>query len=424
MSFGFKVPDSWSICQLVDVKDPNDRYSFTGGPFGSDLKSEHYKENGVRIIQLQNIGSGSFIDKSKIYTSEEKADELVSCNIYPGEIILAKMHPAGRSCLIPNEDKRYLLSSDGIRLKVDKEKFDNEYIFQFLNTSYFLNQVASKCTGTTRARIGLNDLKEIKLAIPPLPEQKKIASILSTVDQKLEQIDKQITKTQELKKGLSQRLLTRGIGHTKFKQSKIGEVPESWEVVKINDVSNVVRGASPRPAGDPRFFDGDYLPWITVAALTNHNGSSLMKDHVVSFLTEEGSKRTRILEPNTVLLSNSGATLGVPKILTFKAGANDGIAAFLELNNIEKMFLYYLLESKTSFFRNDIAPGSGQPNLNTTLIGNVDVVLPPIEEQKQIASILSTVDHKLSILERKKSKVAELKKGLMQGLLSGKVRVS
>ena len=137
-----------------------------------------------------------------------------------------------------------------------------------------------------------------------------------------------------------------------------------------------------------------------------------------------GSKQTRILHPNTVVLANSGATLGVPKILKITAGANDGIAAFLELKAVSKYFLYYYLQSLTDYFRNQLAPGSGQPNLNTSLIGNLYIPIPPINEQDMITKILSSLDEKLRILQERQRQYQNLKTGLLQQLLAGKIRVN
>ena len=93
------IPEDWEVKTLIDVVDKKVKWSFTGGPFGSNLKSEDYTEKGVRIIQLQNIGDGEFLDNYKIYTSIEKANELLSCNIYHGDIILSKMgDPVARGC--------------------------------------------------------------------------------------------------------------------------------------------------------------------------------------------------------------------------------------------------------------------------------------------------------------------------------------
>jgi len=85
------IPEDWEVVNFDELKDKTDKHSITGGPFGSDLKSEHYTISGVRVIQLQNIGDGGFINKEFIYTSEEKANELKNCLIYPNEIILAKI---------------------------------------------------------------------------------------------------------------------------------------------------------------------------------------------------------------------------------------------------------------------------------------------------------------------------------------------
>ena len=146
---------------------------------GSDLKSDEYTEDGVRIIQLQNIGVGQFLNDYKIYTSEQKADSLYSSNIYPGDIILAKMaDPVARACIMPNFSKRYLMASDGIRLEVDFEKFNSSFINYFINSNYFKNQAELNSSGTTRLRIGLSILKKLKLLAPPLNEQTTIANYL------------------------------------------------------------------------------------------------------------------------------------------------------------------------------------------------------------------------------------------------------
>src|SRR5690606_28217526 len=114
----------------IDTADKNIKWSFTGGPFGSNLKSSDYTSKGIRIIQLQNIGDGIFNDEYKIFTSLDKADELLSCNIYSGDIILSKMgDPVGRACIIPGDNERYLMASDGIRLAVNEKEFSKYFIF-------------------------------------------------------------------------------------------------------------------------------------------------------------------------------------------------------------------------------------------------------------------------------------------------------
>lgn len=200
-----------------------------------------------------------------------------------------------------------------------------------------------------------------------------------------------------------------------------GILPDQWEGRLIKDVSKVVRGSSPRPAGDPRYFNGDYLPWVTVADVTGDQ--SMYLDSTKTCLTPEGAEKTRVTEPGTLMLTNSGATLGVPKISRIKSGANDGIAMLLNLRGIISEFAYYYLASKTDFFRDVLAPGVGQPNLNTELIGDFPIPVPPLPEQKKIAQILSTWDQAITATGRLLENSQQRKKGLMQQLLTGKKRL-
>jgi len=200
-----------------------------------------------------------------------------------------------------------------------------------------------------------------------------------------------------------------------------GVLPDGWRGSLIKHVCKVVRGSSPRPAGSPLYFEGDFLPWATVADLTNSDDMYLTSTK--SMLTEAGSERTRITEPGTLMLTNSGATLGVPKISSIRCGANDGIAMLLDLDGIAIEFAYYYLYSKTQYFRDVIAPGVGQPNLNTELIGDFPIPVPPLPEQKKIAQILSTWDKAIATTEQLLANSQQQKKALMQQLLTGKKRL-
>jgi len=202
------IPKEWEV-SILDDCHTQERYSYTGGPFGSSLKSEDYTTEGIRIIQLQNIGDGMFRDDYKIYTSTKKADELSSCNIYPGEIIIAKMaDPLARACIMPNTEQRFLMASDGIRLKVDSERFDVKFILETINSHYFRSQALSCSTGTTRARIGLTELRNLEFKHPALMEQKIISQKLSSVENEILLSEKEHNKLQLLKQGLMSDLLS------------------------------------------------------------------------------------------------------------------------------------------------------------------------------------------------------------------------
>lgn len=208
----------------------------------------------------------------------------------------------------------------------------------------------------------------------------------------------------------------------KFKITEVGIIPSDWKVKTISQISNPVRGGSPRPAGDPRYFNGNYIPWLTVAALTNIPISQMYVSETESYLTEEGALHSRILEKETLIIANSGATLGVPKILAIRCCANDGIAALLDFDKeTNKQYLVYFINTQIKYLREVVATGNGQPNLNTGLIGNIKVPLPPtFKEQTYIANALSDVDALLNSLEKLIAKKRNIKQGAMQKLLQPK----
>ena len=212
---GEKVPelrfagfaDDWEERKLIDVKDNEDRYSYTGGPFGSDLKSSDYTEIGVRIIQLQNIGDGKFVNDYKIYTSEEKARSLNSNLIYPGEIIIAKMaDPLARATILPKIEPKYLMASDGIRLKINTDYFDNYYILTLINSDVFRKEALNNSTGTTRKRIGLVTLGNLPMMIPSFEEQQKIGSLFKQLDDTIALHQRKLDLLKEQKKGFLQKM--------------------------------------------------------------------------------------------------------------------------------------------------------------------------------------------------------------------------
>jgi len=208
-----------------------------------------------------------------------------------------------------------------------------------------------------------------------------------------------------------------------YKETEVGVIPAQWEVKRLGDLGTIVRGGSPRPAGDPRFFNGSFAPWLTVAALTNIPDSQLRVTETFGFLTEEGSKRSRTLMDGTVIIANSGATLGVAKILGITCCANDGIAAIINQRTGNKSFICYYINSQTAHLREVIATGNGQPNLNTKLIRETALPFPKEDEQRAIAAALSDVDALLLRLDQLIPKKRDLKLGAMQELLAGRRRL-
>lgn len=198
-------------------------------------------------------------------------------------------------------------------------------------------------------------------------------------------------------------------------------LPEGWTWASVEQLSNVVRGSSPRPAGDPKYFGGN-IPWITVGPITADKTPYLKS--VPETLNEVGRDHSRYIEPHTLLLTNSGATLGVPKISLIGGCINDGVAALLDVDYPLKLYLLYFLLTQTDRLRG-VNQGAAQPNLNTTIIKAINVPLPPLAEQTRI---VAEVERRLSVVEELESVVSanlqraiRLRQSVLQKAFTGKL---
>lgn len=418
-------PKEWSQTPFKSIKDPDDRYSFTGGPFGSDLMNKDYQDIGVRVVQLQNIGEGKFNTESKIYTSEEKADSLSTCIIFPGDIVLSKMaEPIARACIVPAISKRYLMCSDGIRVSVDKNKYDTAYSCYFINSNFFRNEAEIVSTGTTRKRIGLTELAALPFFSPLLKEQKKIAEILISVDKVIELTEIEIEKFKNLKKGMMQNLLTRGIGHTKFKDSPIGKIPESWDVVPLKYYLKIKGGFAFKSTDSC----DNGARWLKIAN-ANHGGvdwsvkSYLPISYLVQFsdyVLNEGDMVLALTRPITrgVLKISMLRNYDSPCLLNQRVGK-------IEIKDEEdRNFIFFLMQSDEYMaqLESDIL-GTDPPNLSPIQAEKFKVPKIPEKERRRIGEIVMSVERVILAKESKLKAVQNMKKGLMQDLLTGKVRV-
>lgn len=336
-----------------------------------------------------------------------------------------------------------LMSPAYIRLEKKKDINTKYYYYNYFD---YYNKNIFNFLGSVGVRSALNssDLLEIEVLNLQKQEQEKIANFL---DEKTSQFDliiskkeKLIERLEEAKKSLISEVVTGKVKVVKtdvryelVKRSSeemkysgvewLGDIPKGWEVMKAARIANIVRGGSPRPAGDPRYFGGNEVPWITVGEVTKDDNKFL--NSVSSYLTLLGKEQSRYLEKDTLVMSNSGATLGVPKILNINGCINDGSLAFLNLN-INKNYFYYLLKSRTEIFRKEMQI-SGQPNLNTDVVKSLYIVKPSEQEQSIIAQHLDNKTIEINkLIDNGKiqiEKLKEAKQSLISEAVTGKIEI-
>lgn len=313
---------------------------------------------------------------------------------------------------------------------VPSKDISSRFLFWWLTSNY--QNIRNMAGGDLRDGLNLELLGSISFPIFGRKEQQKIANFL---DHEITKIDTLIAKQEKLIELLKEKrqavishAVTKGLNpDAPMKDSGVewlGEVPEHWVVSKFGYISQVVRGGSPRPAGDPTLFNGDYSPWVTVAEITKDDEIYLTE--TATFLTKKGSLQCRVFTAGTLLLSNSGATLGVPSILSLNANANDGVVGFENLK-VNSEFAYFYLSSLTEGLRERIKQGSGQPNLNTDIVKDISIPLPPNDEIECIIDYIHKLRAHYSRLEVKATQgimlLKERKTALISAAVTGKIDV-
>jgi len=396
----------WEVIKLIDVADKKIKWSFIGGPFGSSLKSSDYVDEGVRVLQLQNIGDAEFKDDYKIFTSEKKADELLSNNIYPNELILSKMgDPVGRACLIPTSYPRYVMCSDGIRLVVDEELLSKYFIYTLINSVQFRSLVKKIATGSTRKRIGLDHLKKLPMLIPKLKEQKKIADCLASIDALIGAHSQKHEALKAHKKGLMQQLFpAKGETVPKLRFPEFLDA-RAWEKKPLGKVANYENGKAHEQNIEKT---GKYI--VVNSKFISTDGEVRKYTNLANPLAKTGD----IL----MVLSDVPNGRAIAKCFIVDADnsytVNQRICR-LTANNSNSIMLFYSLNRNAYFLAFD--DGVKQTNLKKDDVLNCPVLLPKLpEEQRKIADCLASIDELITAQAQKIESLKAHKKGLMQQL--------
>lgn len=296
-------------------------------------------------------------------------------------------------------------------------KCKNEYLNKYLEQYINWQNLEKYTTGGTRKKLNKDALMNIIVFLPEKEsEQKKIIKILSIVDNDIAKTQKMIETTEKLKRGLMQQLFTQGIGHKKFKKTKIGKIPEEWKVLPLSGVADVVDSLHRTPVFSETGF--------SMVRVTDIKDGFLNLEHSLKVSDEIYKEFTSSYEPkkNNIVLSRVGS-YGVSSYVNsdekFCMGQNTVV---IDCHTNPK-FIFYALNSNLikEQFENEVA-GSGYKSLSLKSIRNLRMPLPKEEEQQKISKIVAAIDEKISVNRKSKEKLMQLKKVLMQELLSGKKR--
>ncbi|HGO3198674.1 TPA: restriction endonuclease subunit S [Staphylococcus aureus] len=350
-------------------------------------------ENASIDIELDCIeqNTGRLI---KIYNSKEFSSQKNKFN--PQNVLYGKLRPYLNKYYFTK--KSGVCSSEIWVLKSTKEdKLLNLFLYYFIQTKRY-SDVASKSAGSKMLRADWGLIENIRVYFPELCEQQKIGEFFSKLDRQIELEEQKLELLQQQKKCYMQKIFSQEL---RFKDDNGNDYPE-WEEKKLGELSQIVRGASPRPIKDPKWFNKESdIGWLRISDVTDQNGKIY---HLEQKLSIEGQEKTRVLLTTHLLLSIA-ASIGKPVMNFVKTGVHDGFLIFLN-PKFNIFFMYYWLDYFKEKWSKYGQPGS-QVNLNSEIVKSQTLNMPSNHEQEKVGLFFSRNE---KLIELQQEKIMYLKR--------------
>lgn len=403
------LPEDWEVARLGDIG------YFLKGNGISKSQANSGDLCAVRYGELYTLHH-NYIKTYNSHISKEVA--LFATKIQKGDILFAcsgeTKEEIGKCAAFVDEVEAYA-GGDILILRTDQEKCSDIFLGFLLNMPIAANQKAAKGQGDAVVHISKASLENLSIPLPPIEEQRRIASALTSIDNLIDSLDRLIAKKRDIKQGAMQQLLSG--------KKRLKGFTEPWIEKKLGADALILRGGSPRPIEDYITENTDGLNWIKIGDV-KPNDKYIRK--TAEKIIKEGLAKTRQVKKGDFILSNS-MSFGRPYILDIDGCIHDGWLVIQDYQEAYEMqFLYYILCSDVIMNQYvSMAAGSGVQNLNKDKVADVLLYAPSsLTEQQAIASVLTSMDNELSALEAKRKKYEQIKQGMMQQLLTGRIRLN
>jgi len=391
------IPKDWKVVRLGDVVYVYDKQRI---PLSEEQRQ---KMKG----QYPYCGANGIIDYINHYIFEGEYILLAEDGGYWGAF--------ENSAYIMNG--KFWVNNHAHILKAIKNVSDNwflMYVLNYMDISIFIS-------GTTRGKLNQGVMKNIPIPLPPLDEQEKIAKVLGTIQRAIEQQDKIIEAAKNLKKSLMQKLFTEGIGHTEFKETEIGTIPASWEVVKLGDLGIFQYGFT-----TSAIEEKTGVKFLRITDI-KEEGNIIWENVPYCELSENELEKYRLAEGD-ILFARIGATTGKTCIIESPPLSTFG-SYLIRLQIKEKSmfspkFIYYFTNTDNYWsWINANKEGKLKKGISASFLKTLPIPIPQLHEQQKIARILGTLDKKMEVEKKRKAAFSELFKTMLHKLMTGEIRL-
>ena len=413
----------WQEFTVADIAS-NEKYSITMGPFGSNITKDNFVDIGVPVIRGVNLTHGRFNPNDFVYLTNEKADDLRSSNAHPNDLVFTHRGTLGQVGIIPSTPyKRYVVSQSQMKLTCDPAKAVPMYMYYYFSSvgkTELLKHVSG--SGVPAISSPLTTLKNLRIRIPPLKTQKKIASILSAYDDLIENNLKRIKILEEMAQRLYREWFVhfRFPGHENVKMvdSPLGPIPEGWEVVPFTKIADVLSGGTPKTKIEE--YWGGEIPFFAPKDAPD----SFYVTKTEKTITQLGLQKcnSRLYPKDTVFITARG-TVGKVVMPSIDMAMNQSCYALQGKKGINQHFLFLLTKQQSEYLKKN----TGGATFDTIIVETFERMLVAKPDYDLIKKFSALVESQLDVilnLINKNYLLRQTRDLLLPKLISGEVDVS
>ena len=399
------IPEEWRVEAISSVADVKT------GPFGSTLHERDYVDDGTPIITVEHLSEHGIIHHDLPLVSDTDRSRLKGYGLRAGDIVFSRVGSVDRNSLVSKKEDGWLFSGRLLRVRTLDSTIHPSYLSYHFHSEPFKRRVRGVAVGQTMASLNTQILKAVVVVLPTPAEQRAIAEALSDVDGLLAALEALIAKKRAIKQAAMQQLLT---GKT-----RLPGFSGTWETTTVGEVADIRNGATPSTQLGA-YWNGP-IPWCTPTDITATPGKYLCATE--RSITAVGlANCAASLLPVGALLLCSRATIGEVKIAASSVCTNQGFKSLVCKDGVSNEFLYYLLLTlKPQMIERAI--GSTFLEIGKRDVASIELCVPTYAEQRAIAAVLSDMDAEIAVLEQRRNKTRAVKQGMMQQLLTGRVRL-
>lgn len=428
-------------CTVEDIA-ASTKNALVGGPFGSNLVSADYVSSGIPVIRGQNMGQGRWVEGDFVFVSQQKAEQLSANIARPGDIIFTQRGTLGQVAIVPDYPfERYIVSQSQMKLTPDKSKADTMFLYYYFSSPEQQDYIRQNAIQTGVPHTNLTILRQTIVRLPTLDEQREIAHILGTLDDKIE-LNRRMNATLEAiaraifkswfvdfdpvhakargEQPYGMDADTAALFPDAFEDSELGPIPAGWGVEPLDKFIDVISGGTPKTSVS-EFWSGD-IPWFSVKDMPSDSDVFVIATEKSITQTGLDNSAAKLLPYGTTIISARG-TVGKLALVGVPMAMNQSCYGIRGVRNLSNYYIYLLMRSIVTGLQKN-THGTVFDTITRETFSGVRVIVPP---ENLICAFHTRIEALFVQLHRNLTEsrtLAELRDALLPKLISGNLRTS